>query len=140
MIHITFYKFTGARNAINKTLSDGVTIECNFNLEYNTVHPKLKIVADAFDYNYCYIQEINKYYFIDDNIIKRNTYYEMNLTEDVLTTYKDFILTLTGTVTRSKTPYYLQGANFPVKSETMLKKYDFTDAFNHTGYYVLIAV
>lgn len=141
MLQLTFYNYKGLKNALMKTLEDGVTIECNFNIDYDTVHPTIKLVLpDKFDYNYCYIPEINKYYFVDAVSIKRNNFYEISLTEDVLQTYSEFIKTLSGTVVQSKTPYYLQSANFPVDSRVQVKQYSFTDKFNHDGNYIMVGV
>lgn len=141
MTDIIFYKYTGENNRLYKNLSDGKTISCNFNLEYDLINPKIRIVtSDTFDYNYCYIPSLKRYYFIDENMIKRNNFYEMQLTLDVLMTYQNEILNLYGTVTQSDKYNYLQGANIPVNSKTNLKKYEFNDVFNHDGNYVLLTV
>lgn len=141
MFNITFYNYSGLPNAINKTLENGTTIACNFNIGYNEIHPKIKIVADNFNYNYCFIESTGKYYFIDSVTITRNQFYELELTEDVLQTYKDYLLTLYGTVIESKTPYYLKGANFPVYSQYNMKKYEFEKTpYNKDGGIILISV
>lgn len=139
MTNITFYHYTGEQNRINKTLENGIQIPCNFNIEYNLINPTIRIASNKdVSYNYCFIPELNRYYFIDRCVIKRGGYYELYLTLDVLQTYKDKILNLYGTVTRSKTSLYLEGNNLPVTSHTKIKKYEFNDVFNHDGTYVMI--
>lgn len=139
-MNVTFYKYTGENNRLNKTLENGVTLECDFNMEYYTITPNLKLYTESCDYNYCYIADINKYYFITNKIIQRNKLYILRLSEDVLMTYKDLILTLYGTVTKTTNYNYLDGNNIPITSKTELKEYSFNDVFNHTGNYVLIGV
>lgn len=139
-MNIVLYKYTGERNRLNKTVGDGTTITGDFNIDYNKINPVLKLVYDnTFDFNYCYIEDFKKYYFIDNVNIQRNGFIVCQLSEDVIYTYKDLILASTGTVTRSFNSPYMQGANIPVTAKTSLKEYDFNDVFNHDGEYVLIA-
>lgn len=124
---ITFYKYNGENNRLNKTLENGVTIECNFNQAYykNTPRIKLGYKSGEFDFNYCYIEDNKKYYFIDSVIETRNNYIECTLTIDVLMTYKDEILNLYGTVTQSTNYNYLDGANIPQTSNTKIETITF---------------
>lgn len=141
MFDIVFYKYEGLPNVLNKTLENGLTISCNFNIEYNLVHPKIKLVLDSFDYNYCYIPIVNRYYFVDSVNVNRNNFFEISLDEDILQTYNSFIKTLYGTVTESKDAYYYKGANFPVKEGYKIKKYEFEKTpYNKDGNIILIGV
>lgn len=140
MINITFYHYSGERNRMNKTLGDGVEIPSNFNMEYNKINPTIRMaLPENFDYNYCYIPELKRYYFIDRVTIRRGGFYDIYLTLDVLQTYHDEILAMTGTITESQTADYMQGANIPVYAKTTTKSYQFEDKFNHAGTYVMIA-
>lgn len=137
---IEFYNYTGEFNRLNKTLTDGTTVSCDFNIDYNKINPTLKLKYDNdFNFNYCYISDFGKYYFIDNVTILRNGFIVCNLTEDVLMTYKELILSASGTITKSFNSPYLQGANIPVTSKPSIVKYDFDDSFNHSGEYVIIA-
>lgn len=131
---IIFYSTEDERNKINKTLEKISEFDGIFTTNYNTINPTLKIVsATSIDANYCYIQETNRYYFIDRINIYREGFYELYLTLDVLMTYKDKILQLYGTVTESKTGLYLRGTNISLDARTKIKKYEFQDNFNHDG-------
>lgn len=138
MTNITLYKYDGEKNRMQKTLSDGETIQINFNRNYDVIHPIIKLSIFNNTYNYCYIESMNRYYFIDSVDIVRAGLYELHLSLDVLQTYKDEILKQSGTVTESKTSNYMNGANIPVDSKPLYKEYDFTDNFNHNGVYVMI--
>lgn len=123
---ITFYKYTGERNRLNKTLTNGATMDGNFTQAYYRNTPRLKIVSETdFDYNYCYIEDSNRYYFIDSVMVTRNNFYECTMTLDVLMTYKNDILKLSGTVTRSTNFNYLDGNSIPQTSKTNQKQYVF---------------
>lgn len=140
---ITFYKYTGENNRLDKSnlLTDGYTIEGDFNIQFYQITPTIKITQlDYFDYNYCYIEDLKRYYFVVQNVITRNGYNEIRMSLDSLMTYKDTILTLYGTVTNSKKYNYLKNNNIPVTSKTNLKEYTFTDNFNHEGNYVLVGI
>lgn len=137
---ITFYNYSGEVNRLNKILNDGVDIQSNFNIDYDKLHPTVKLsYSNDFDYNYCYISDFGKYYFVSNTSINRNGFIICNLTEDCITTYKDAILKSYGTVTRSFNSSYMQGSNIPITSKTSLKEYTFNDVFNHDGVYVIIS-
>lgn len=90
---IDFYNCTDDRNKINKTLLDSFTIEDVF-LKDNNVNeltPLLFIKSDIKNYNYCFIRELNKYYFIDNISIENNNINRIQLKIDVLMTYKNII-------------------------------------------------
>lgn len=140
MTTITFYKYTGERNRLSKDVSNGTDFQCNFNRTYDIIHPVLDIATDTFDYNYCFIPDTRKYYFIDNINEYRSGFFRVSLTEDVLMSYKDKILTLYGTVTQSINNKYMQGANIPSFVQTKLKEYDFENPFDETGSYILIGV
>lgn len=91
---IIFYHYNGYTNKLNKTLSDGLTITGNFNLDYNTSDCVIKIVtenAGTFNYNYCYVKDTNRYYFVTVNNINRTGIVFLSLHIDVLQTYREQI-------------------------------------------------
>lgn len=138
-MNIVFYKTEDERNRIIKTLTETVRFEGVFTTSYNTINPTLQIVSrETFDSNYCYIQETNRYYFIDKINIRRDGFYELYLTLDVLMTYQDKILNLWGTVSQSKNSgLYLKNNSISLDARPQLKKYEFTDNFNHEGNIIL---
>lgn len=139
MIDIYFYSYNGEKNRLKKALPIGNAFSCNFNAEYNLINPVIKIAqTDDFTYNYCYIPAVKRYYFIDRVVVRRGGYYELYLSLDALMTYKDNILKLYGTVTRSTKFNYCNESSVPIDLRPQFKKYEFEDHFNHDGTYVLI--
>lgn len=138
-MNIVFYKTEDERNRIIKTLTETVRFEGVFTTSYNTINPTLQIVSrETFDSNYCYIQETNRYYFVDKINIRRDGFYDLYLTLDVLMTYQDKILNLWGTVSQSKNSgLYLKNNSISLDARPQLKKYEFTDNFNHEGNIIL---
>lgn len=139
-MELIFYNYNGSMNRLNKTLPDGISVVGNFNIDYDKINPTIKLsYSNDFNFNYCYIPDFKKYYFVSNTSINRNGFIICNLIEDCITTYKDDILKASGTVTRSFNSPYMQGSNIPVTSKTSLKEYTFNDVFNHDGIYVIIS-
>lgn len=99
MVKIDFYNYTGRENAINKTLADPNEMEGLFRGVVNVLQPVITLKhTGGFNYNYCYIRELNRYYFVTGFSVLDNNNVEIRLKLDVLKTYADEILTATGTV------------------------------------------
>lgn len=94
------YKTVDATNVINKTLTDELIIDFNFRGDIDLVNPDLILVGEFTDYNYAVIPELNRSYFIDsiDRINLRMV--KLHLQCDVIETYKNNILNLSGDITR----------------------------------------
>lgn len=65
--------------------------------------------ASPVDFNYLYIPLFNRYYFVDNYTINNKKLVTLSLSVDVLMTYKDYILTLTGFVDRNE-----NGSGLPI--------------------------
>lgn len=90
---IIFYKMTDDKNKINKNLVNGYTLQNVYfkkSMNENTPYLILKGV-NLNDYNYCFIVELNKYYFIDSVTLDNNFNIRLDLKIDVLMTYKTII-------------------------------------------------
>lgn len=93
-MEIIFYSLTDDRRKLNKTLSNGVSVQNVILKNNDNKLSKLSIVlnTDITGKNYCYIPELQKYYFIDNVSIISNTLKRYDLNIDVLMTYKTAIL------------------------------------------------
>lgn len=90
---IIFYKYIGYTNQLNKTLENGLTITGNFNINFDTRNTILRLQGyNTFDYNYCYIPNVNRYFFITNVDIRRNGIVFLTLHIDVIQTYKQELL------------------------------------------------
>ena len=101
---IIFYKTLSKSNEINKVLQNGFTITGNFKTDTDIIKPIIKVLNttdfNIFDYNYCYISELKRYYFIEDITILADKLFFISLSLDVLYTYKNAILSSVGNISR----------------------------------------
>lgn len=91
---VNFYLYTGRLNELNKELPTGTTIDCVLKQKSNTINFDLVLnkKIDNFNYNYCYIPKLNKYYFINNLSIVNNSVILLSLKVDVLMSYKNILL------------------------------------------------
>ena len=100
---LILYKTDDSPNTINKTLSDSLELNINLKKDTDIINPELVLKGDFRGFNYAYIPELNRYYFINSmeqlNFILVKLYLEC----DVLETYKNDILNSSGIIKRDIT-------------------------------------
>lgn len=100
MIEATFYNYNGKYNSLPKTLGTGTTLQGLLWDTYNVASPVITVRHTLpFTFNYCYVPVFGKYYFINRVDVTGNDTARLELSCDVLQTYKDVILNSTGVVT-----------------------------------------
>lgn len=96
-MQITFYSTDDGENVINKTLSQGVTIPIHLKRETDILSPVLTLTnktgINYSQFNYCYIDVLKRFYFIRTVRQLNSALFHLELSCDVLETYKDKILT-----------------------------------------------
>lgn len=137
---VLFYKYGGLKNKIDKVLSNPLTVE-NVTIKsvYNLTNIELKLVNASLDddYNYCYIQDLNRYYFVERITHSNGGLMLFNLRCDVLTTYATEIKGATAIIRKSANP----DNNFVdcEKSNSFTNEVlALTDNFNHSGNLILV--
>lgn len=91
MIHLKLYKNTADRIRLNKGayLTDDASFTGEFRGTVNIEKPVISFsITDLFNYNYAYIQELNRYYFIDTFDIEREGLVTLYMSEDYLMSHK----------------------------------------------------
>ena len=95
-MQITFYSTDDGENVINKTLLQGVTIPINLKRETDILSPVLTLTnktgINYSQFNYCYIDVLKRFYFIRTVRQLNSALFHVELSCDVLETYKDKIL------------------------------------------------
>lgn len=89
--------YTGFNKRINSTLRPGTgatytDINCKLKNDTSEHDPILILNSSTFNYNYAYISDWGKYYFVTDVVSVANNLIEYHLSEDVLATFKPDIL------------------------------------------------
>ena len=89
---IELYISRDEKNVLSKLLSDPAEIEGRLKAETSITDPVITIDHhNPALYNYAFIREFNRYYFITDIRSIRNNIWEISMHVDVLMTYKDQI-------------------------------------------------
>ncbi len=105
MVNVNLYQYNGKNNVINKTLTQSPQTATGVLIEpFDLMHPKIKFrCTPPFTYNYLYIAELNRYYFVTNTEILNATTVLLSLQLDVLKTYCTDILNATGTIVSRET-------------------------------------
>lgn len=140
-MEIIFYSLTDDRRKLNKTLLNGVSVQ-NVTLKNNDNKlSKLSIVlnTDITGKNYCYIPELQKYYFIDNVSIISNTLKRYDLNIDVLMSYKTAILNAELNIIQCDSNYINEDKADIVKSDYFnFRKIDIENDFFNQSTNILV--
>ena len=92
MIDLILYSINDGDNVINKNLVNGVTVPINLKQGFDIINPDIVLNGDYRGFNYAHIPSLNRFYFIN-NVEQLNLrLVKLNMTCDVLETYKAEIL------------------------------------------------
>ena len=139
-MNILLYKTTNANNDLNKTISDKVELVGALRDASSIIAPSILIQSNPIGYNYAYIPEFGRYYYIKNITAFRKGAYIVDLKCDVLMSFKEEILNMSGIVSRltSGSPYAERDVLCSVKEEH--RRIDFPETpFTKDGSYILIA-
>lgn len=105
MLHLTLYNYSDAIKRVNKTAYLGTgTAKTGDQLENDQSLLDLSIIIEnstAPTYNYCHIQELNRYYFIENIVWLGGNAWQLDLHVDVLFTYYSKFTTMNALVAYS---------------------------------------
>lgn len=145
MLILKLFITSDSDNVINKTLTDVATVTGDFNDSLDINSPVIRIggLGNVDDYNYCFIPSLNRYYFINEYIIERANYFILYLECDLLMSYRNAILQLTGVVRSGahSNPFsdgYING--FDVRQDSTKLLFENGNAFNSSGVNVMTVV
>ena len=137
---VIFFKYNDIKNKINKTLENGLTVnDVVIQNDFDITDFELLIKNSDFnsEYNYCYIQDLGRYYFIESVEKMNGTIYRIRVSVDVLKSFSMQIENIQAIITKSENP----DDNFVdcEKSENYTSEViNLTDNFNHSGNLILV--
>lgn len=103
---ILLYTNNSDNNVLNKDIVFQKQIVCYANKEnIDILSPDILlsyIDIKALNINYCYIKELNRYYYINSYKYEKNHLLKLTLQTDVLMTFRDNILLSSGVVKNTK--------------------------------------
>lgn len=128
---------------IGKTLSEGLSFDVELKAGTSILRPTLLLASPSslVGYNYMYVSEFGRYYFIDDIKSVRNGQWEISAHVDVLETYKTAILANSAVIKRQQNLYnlYLDDPEFKTYNNSRVQTKRFpANSFNKTLSYMLV--
>lgn len=112
----TLYISASPVEKIGKSLTSGGSYSCTLKDTTSVLNPVLilKTSDPVYNYNYLYIQEFGRYYFINDIRSVNNNVWEISAHVDVLETYKTSILANNAVIKRQQNIFnlYLDDPDF----------------------------
>ena len=105
MIAVNFYKFTKRTSSTKQPETPAITLQCSLKAPTSIISPTLEInTPNITEYNYCFIPEFQRYYWIND-MIYNNGLWAVSLSLDPLASWKSYIGDSTQYVLRSSNTY-----------------------------------
>lgn len=114
---IKLYKTPSEVNKVTKVLNDELSLTGELRESSSVITPIIKIEDDDLtDYNYAYIPEFGRYYFITNITSVRNDLWEVAMRVDVLMTYATEIKENTAVIARNSNLWnlYYQDEQFKI--------------------------
>lgn len=139
---IILYVNNSGKNKIGKTLTNDFSLSGNLRDVTNIINPVILIeISEIGNYNYCYINNFNRYYFITDITVIRTGLFAISLMVDVLESFKSDIKNLSVILLNTQnvgSSNYLPSPVFRnnVKSKTDIL--NFPNGLNDSGEFILI--
>lgn len=141
-MNITLYINNSEKNKIGKNLTNDFSLSGALRDATNIINPVILIELNEIgNYNYCYIPDFNRYYFITDITVIRTGLFAISLMVDVLESFKSDIKNLSVILLNTQnvgSSNYLPSPVFRnnVKSKTDIL--NFPNGLNDSGEFILI--
>lgn len=136
-MRIKLYKVYDEENKLNKTLNSELVLTGSLKTKVSVFNPIIMLKSVNFnflEYNYCFIEDFNRYYFIEDIEINALTLFEMRLREDVLMSFNSDIKNMTVQINESSNP----NSNFidckMSDKKELIQSIDLENPFSQTGF------
>ena len=142
-MEIKLYKTSSPRKKLVKDLTDGITLTGTLRGQSSIMSPSLQIQdMSVIGYNYCYIPDFGRYYYINGINALRANLFELSLGIDVLMTYAKAIrgnAAIVDKVQSSGVAYnYINDGSFVNSNRMKQDIINFPHGFNANGEYILI--
>lgn len=142
-MEIKLYKTSSPRKKLVKDLTDGITLVGTLRAQSSVMAPTFTVQDTAVvGYNYCYIPDFGRYYYINGINALRSNLFELSLGVDVLMTYADAIRNNAAIVDKVQSfgaAYnYINDGSFVNSNRMNQNIINFPHGFNADGEYILI--
>lgn len=134
-MNLTLYTVSDDTNVLNKTLGTGRSFNnITRYLDTDIINPSFEMLGSNYrGENYCYVTELNRYYYINNVIREDGGLVLLECSVDVLMSYKNAILGLTCNVARNEQYFngYLPDNALPVYAYEEVVTKRFPNAMNN---------
>lgn len=139
---LILYVNNSEKNKLEKSLSSDLKLTGKLREQSSVVNPSIMIQAqNPSNYNYAYIPEFKRYYFITDMVSVRTGLWEISMHVDVLMSFKAEIkgtqVILSDTEVTGQTNY-MAGEQWTSTVKTATDIVSFPNTMNISGDYILI--
>lgn len=131
---IKLYKTNSENEKVNKTLTDEIVLDGSMKEQSSILDFTMLVEADNLSqYNYAYIEDFGRYYYITDVAVVRTKLWRLNMKVDVLMTYKNQFLPLRAIVSRQQNQYnlYLRDDNMKAYNNPTIVTKTFPNGFTN---------
>lgn len=138
MIELQLFNNISDTNVVDKIINNQTIVNGDFRGAVNIVNPQIMIIGEYYDFNYCYIPILHRYYFINSVTMERKNLTFIKCSVDILMTYKDDIRNSYGLLSKSTeyNPYYDGG--FKHENRDNFRQLNFENPFDRKGNIILI--
>lgn len=139
---ISLFKTNSENNRLVKVLTDEKQLSGTLKEQTSILNPSIVINSEEniSSYNYAYIPEFGRYYYITDIVSARNDLWRVSLRCDVLMSYSNEIKNITGVVVRQESnPNKLLVDNLEaIQSNKEIDIIYYPDAFSKNLQFILV--
>lgn len=140
----TFYKVSDTNNTLDRELGEGTEIDQIIRgTPWDIINPvfrvKTKYKGEFFPFNYLYLKDFNRYYFIVSRKILANGLIQIGCKVDVLKTYATTVKASSGVVTRNTNYNKLVNTGYQTTVEKELESIEIPVALSSEGVNILLA-
>ena len=145
-MNISLYKTNSEKNVVYKTLTNEVSFaDVTFKNPTEILNPVITLSTniDVEAYNYCYIPEFNRYYYISNIVSVVNGLWTINLSVDVLMSFKQYFAKFDVILKRSQTEYnkYINDGEIVTTADNIISTIKFPQTpLNKQMYFILTTV
>lgn len=141
-MNIILYVNNSEKNKIGKTLTNDFSLSGTLRDVTNIINPVILIeISEIGNYNYCYINNFNRYYFITDITVIRTGLFAISLMVDVLESFKSDIKNLSVILLNTQnvgSSNYLPSQVFRNNVKSITDILNFPNGLNDSGEFILI--
>lgn len=146
-MQINLFTCNAERNRVDKSnyISNRFTLDGTIRQSTSAMNIEITIEKTnpiTYKYNYMYIEEFGRYYFIDEIVSVRNKLWTIRATVDVLMSFKNDILTSRVIADKVENELdanlYLDDGSFVMDSRIYNEIKEFPSGLNENGNYILI--